>query len=127
LLAVIPFEGYDLVEITRADVNKSFGHVTIVATSDEPNAMLTAFTAGQELGMLTQKGDRYVGRFDLNGQQNNNVRVESSLGGCAQRAVPSETARPSAEKVLSGVRNAAPRRHQRAVYSSLRTAGKLDP
>jgi hypothetical protein len=88
VLAVIPFAGYDLVEITKADVNKNFGHVTIVATSDEPGAVLTAFTAGQELGVLTQKGDRYVGRFDLNGQQINNVEVHSSLGGCAQRAVP---------------------------------------
>src|SRR5918992_289931 len=88
VLAVIPFAGYDLVEITRADVNRNFGHVTIVATSDEPGAVLTAFTAGQELGVLTQKGDRYVGRFDLNGMQINNVEVHSSLGGCAQRAVP---------------------------------------
>lgn len=88
VLAVIPFAGYDLVEITNADVNKNFGHVTIVATSDEPGAVLTAFTAGQELGVLTQKGDRYVGRFELNGQQINNVVVHSSLGGCAQRAVP---------------------------------------
>jgi hypothetical protein len=88
VLAVIPFEGYDLVEIIKADVNKNFGHVTIVATSDEPNAVLTAFFGEQELGVLTQKGDRYVGRFDLNGQQINHVMVHSSAGGCAQRAVP---------------------------------------
>jgi hypothetical protein len=30
--------------------------------------------------VLTQKGDRYVGRFDLNGLQINNVEVHSSLG-----------------------------------------------
>jgi hypothetical protein len=88
VLAVIPFAGYDLVEITKADVNKNFGHVTIVATSDEPGAVLTAFAGGVELGVLEQKGDRYVGRFDLNGRQINNVEVHSSLGGCAQRAVP---------------------------------------
>ena len=88
VLPVIPFAGYDLVEITKADVDKNFNHVTIVATSDEPGAVLTAFAGGEELGVLTQKGDRYVGRFDLNGRQINNVEVHSSLGGCAQRAVP---------------------------------------
>jgi hypothetical protein len=88
VLAVIPFAGYDLVEITKADVNKNFGHVTIVATSDEPGAVLTAYFGDLLLGELTQKGDRYVGRFDLNGLQINNVEVHSSLGGCAQRAVP---------------------------------------
>ena len=88
VLPIVPFEGYDLVEITRAEVNRSFGRVSITATSDEPGAVLTAFTAGIELGQLEQKGDRYVGRFDLGGMQINNVEVHSSLGGCAQRAVP---------------------------------------
>lgn len=88
VIAVIPFEGYDLVEITKADVNKNFGHVTVVATSDEPGAVLTAFFGEQELGVLTQKGDRYVGRFELNGQPINNIEVHSSLGGCAQHALP---------------------------------------
>ena len=88
VLPIIPFAGYDLVEITRADVNRNFTKLTVVATSDEPGAVLTAFAGGVELGQLEQKGDRYVGRFDLNGQQINNVEVHSSLGGCAQRAVP---------------------------------------
>ena len=88
VLPIIPFAGYDLVEITRADVNRNFTKVTIVATSDEPDAVLTAFAGGVELGQLQLKGDRYVGRFDLNGQPINNVEVHSSLGGCAQRAVP---------------------------------------
>jgi hypothetical protein len=92
VLPIVPFAGYDLVEVTRADVNKNFDKVTIVATSDEPGAVLTAFTAGIELGQLEPKGDRYVGRFDLNGMQINNVEVHSSLGGCAQRAVPFGTA-----------------------------------
>jgi hypothetical protein len=35
-------------EASRADVNRNFGHVTIVA-SDEPGAVLTAFAGGQEL------------------------------------------------------------------------------
>jgi hypothetical protein len=90
VLAVIPAPGVDLVEVTKADVNKSFTKVTIQATSDEPGAILTAFSAGVELGVLEQKGDRYVGRFDLN-QPINNVEVVSSLGGCAQRAVPNGT------------------------------------
>ena len=42
--------------------------------------------------MLEPKGDRYVGRFELNGTPINNVEVHSSLGGCAQRAVPFGTA-----------------------------------
>jgi hypothetical protein len=88
VLPIIPFAGYDLVEITRADVNRSFTKLTVVATSDEPGAVLTAFAGGVELGQLEQKGDRYVGRFDLNGQPINNVEVHSSLGRCAQRAVP---------------------------------------
>jgi hypothetical protein len=88
VLPIIPFEGYDLVEILKADVNRSFGRVSIVATSDEPGAVLTAFAGGVELGQLEQKGDRYVGRFDLDGTPINNVEVHSSLGGCAQHAVP---------------------------------------
>ena len=86
-LAVIPRAGVDLVEVTRADVNKNFTRVSIQATSDEPGAVLTAFSGGLELGVLEQKGDRYVGRFEL-AQPINNVEVVSSLGGCAQRAVP---------------------------------------
>jgi hypothetical protein len=88
VLPIIPFAGYDLVEVTRADVNRNFSKVTITATSDEPGAVLTAFAGGVELGVLEQKGDRYVGRFELNGTPINNVEVHSSLGGCAQRAVP---------------------------------------
>jgi hypothetical protein len=88
VLPIIPFAGYDLVEVTRADVNRNFTKLTVVATSDEPGAVLTAFAGGVELGQLELKGDRYVGRFDLNGMQVNNVEVHSSLGGCAQRAVP---------------------------------------
>ena len=87
VLYVIPTDGVDLIEITKADVNKNFSKVTIVATSDEPGAVLTAFAGGVELGVLEQKGDRYVGRFELT-QPINNVEVISSLGGCAQRAVP---------------------------------------
>jgi len=86
-LVVIPVAGFDLVEVTKARVNKNFSSVTIEATSDEPGAVLTAFAGGIELGVLEQKGDRYVGRFDLT-QPINNVEVISSLGGCAQRAVP---------------------------------------
>jgi hypothetical protein len=88
VLPIVPFAGYDLVEITKADVNRSFTKLTVTATSDEPGAVLTAFAGGVELGPLTQKGDRYVGRFDLNGQPTNNVEVHSSLGGCAQHALP---------------------------------------
>jgi hypothetical protein len=88
VLPIIPFAGYDLVEVTRADVNRNFTKLTVTATSDEPGAVLTAFAGGVELGPLEPKGDRYVGRFDLNGQPINNVEVHSSLGGCAQRAVP---------------------------------------
>jgi hypothetical protein len=87
VLFVIPTAGVDLIEITKADVNKNFSKVSITATSDEPGAVLTAFSGGNELGVLEQKGDRYVGRFDLT-QPINNVEVVSSLGGCAQRAVP---------------------------------------
>ena len=88
VLPIIPFAGYDLVEVTRADVNRNFTKLTVVATTDEPGAVLTAFAGGVELGQLEPKGDRYVGRFDLNGTPINNVEVHSSLGGCAQRAVP---------------------------------------
>ena len=87
VLFVIPTAGVDLVEVTKADVNKNFSKVSITATSDEPGAVLTALAGGIELGVLEQKGDRYVGRFDLT-QPINNVEVVSSLGGCAQRAVP---------------------------------------
>ena len=87
-LPIVPFAGYDLVEITRAEVNRSFTKLTVVATSDEPGAVLTAVVAGVELGQLEQKGDRYVGRFTLDGTPINNVEVHSSLGGCAQRALP---------------------------------------
>jgi hypothetical protein len=87
VLFVIPAPGVDLVEVTRASVNKNFTRVSIEATSDEPGAVLTAFAGGVELGVLEQKGDRYVGRFELS-QPINNVEVVSSLGGCAQRAVP---------------------------------------
>jgi hypothetical protein len=87
VLYVIPRAGVDLVEVTKADVNRNFTKVTITATSDELGAILTAFAGGIELGVLEQKGDRYVGRFDLT-QPINNVEVMSSLGGCAQRAVP---------------------------------------
>ena len=88
VLPIVPFAGYDLVEITRADVNRSFTKLTVTATSDEPGAVLTAFVAGEPIGELEPKGDRYVGRFDLDGTPVNNVEVQSSLGGCAQRAVP---------------------------------------
>jgi hypothetical protein len=87
VLFVIPTAGVDLIEITKATVDKNFTKVTIVATSDEPGAVLTAFAAGIELGVLEQKGDRYVGRFDIS-QPVNNVEVRSNLGGCAQRALP---------------------------------------
>lgn len=62
MLPIVPFAGYDLVEITRAEIDRSFARVSITATSDEPGAVLTAFTAGIELGQLELKGDRYVGR-----------------------------------------------------------------
>lgn len=88
VLPIIPFAGYDLVDVTRADVNRNFTKLTVIATSDEPDAVLTAVVAGVELGQLEQKGDRYVGRFELNGTPVNNVEVHSSLGGCAQRALP---------------------------------------
>ena len=88
VLPIIPFAGYDLVEITRADVNRNFTRLTVVATSDEPGAVLTAFAGGVELGQLELKGDRYVGRFQLSGTPINNVEVHSSLGGCAQHALP---------------------------------------
>jgi hypothetical protein len=91
VLFVIPTAGVDLIEITRAEVNRSFTKVSITATSDEPGAILTAFSAGEELGVLEQKGDKYSGRFDLT-QPINNVEVISNLGGCAQRAVPNGTA-----------------------------------
>ena len=87
VLYVIPTAGVDLIEITKATVDRNFTKVTIVATSDEAGAVLTAFSGGVELGVLEQKGDRYVGRFALT-QPINNVEVMSSLGGCAQRAVP---------------------------------------
>ena len=87
VLFVIPTEGVDLIEITKATVDRNFTKVTIGATSDEPGAVLTAFSGGEELGVLEQKGDRYVGRFELT-QPINNVEVMSNLGGCAQRAVP---------------------------------------
>jgi hypothetical protein len=87
VLYVIPTPGVDLIEITKATVDRNFTKVTIIATSDEPGAVLTAFAGGIELGVLVQKGDRYVGRFDIS-QPVNNVEVMSSLGGCAQRAVP---------------------------------------
>ena len=87
VLYVIPAAGVDIIEITKAEVNKNFTKVSITATSDEPNAVLTAFANGVELGTLVQKGDRYTGRFDIT-QPINNVEVHSSLGGCAQRAVP---------------------------------------
>jgi hypothetical protein len=76
------------VEVTRAEVNRNFTKLTVSATSDEPGAVLTAFAGGVELGQLEQKGDRDIGRFELNGTPVNNVEVHSSLGGCAQRAVP---------------------------------------
>jgi hypothetical protein len=88
VLPIVPVAGYDLVEITRADVNRNFTKLTVVATSDEPGAVLTAFAGGVELGPLEPKGDRYVGRFNLDGSPINNVEVHSSLGGCAQRALP---------------------------------------
>lgn len=88
VLPIIPFAGYDLVEVVRADVNRNFTKLTVTATSDEPGAVLTAVSGGVELGQLEPKGDRYVGRFELNGTPINNVEVHSSLGGCAQRAVP---------------------------------------
>lgn len=92
VLEIVPFAGYDLVEITKADVNRSFTRLSVTATSDEPGAVLTAFVAGIELGQLEPKGDRYVGRFELDGTPVNNVEVHSSLGGCAQRALPFGTA-----------------------------------
>ena len=88
VLPIVPFAGYDLVEVTRADVNRNVTKLSVVATSDEPGAVLTAFAGGVELGQLEPKGDRYVGRFTLDGTPVNNVEVHSSLGGCAQRAVP---------------------------------------
>lgn len=91
VLFVIPTAGVDLIEITKADVNRSFTKASITATSDEPGAILTAFSGGVELGVLEQKGDKYVGRFDLT-QSINNVEVMSNRGGCAQRAVPNGTA-----------------------------------
>lgn len=88
VLFVIPQAGVDIVRITKAEVDKNFTRITIVATSDEPGAVLTAFAANNvELGVLEQKGDRYVGRFDLT-EPTNVVEVHSSLGGCAERAVP---------------------------------------
>jgi hypothetical protein len=36
VLPIIPFAGYDLVEVTRADVNRNFTKLTVAATSDEP-------------------------------------------------------------------------------------------
>ena len=61
--------------------------MTIVATSDEPGAILTAYANGVELGVLEQKGSRYVGRLELGGPINQ-VEVRSNLGGSAQRSVP---------------------------------------
>ncbi len=86
-LYVIPREGVDLIEITKATVDRNFTKVTVQATSDEEGAVLTAFANGIELGVLEPKGDRYVGRFTIS-QPVNNIEVVSSLGGCAQRAVP---------------------------------------
>jgi hypothetical protein len=88
VLAIIPREGVDLIEITKADVDRNFRHLTVIATSDEPGAVLTAYFGETVLGVLEPKGSRYTGRFDLNGLIVNNVTVKSDLGGCAQRAVP---------------------------------------
>ena len=83
-----PFAGYDLVEITRADVNRNFTKLTVVATSDEPGAVLTAFTAGVRARSAHAQGRPLPRLFDLNGTPINNVEVHRSLGDCAQRAVP---------------------------------------
>lgn len=87
VLYVIPTAGVDLIEVTKADVDRNFSRVSITATSDEPGAVLTAFGNGVELGVLQHRGGRYTGRFDLT-QPINSVEVRSNLGGCAQRAVP---------------------------------------
>ena len=110
VLPIVPFAGYDLVEITRAEVNRSFTKLTVTATSDEPGAVLTAFVAGVPLGELEPKGDRYVGRFDLDGTPVNNVEVQSSLGGCASAPCRSATTPCTAEDSWGGARTrCAPR------------------
>ena len=88
VLAVIPFEGYDLVEITRADVNPSFGHVTIVATSDGGRCSADRLHGGSGAGRAHAERRPLRGSVRPERQQINNVEVVSSLGGCAQRAVP---------------------------------------
>jgi hypothetical protein len=87
VLFVIPTAGVDLIEITKAAVDRNFSRISITATSDEPGAVLTAFGNNVEVGLLELHGGRYTGRFDLT-QPINNVEVRSNLGGCAQRAVP---------------------------------------
>ena len=88
VLYVIPTAGVDLIEITKADVDRNFSRISITATSDEPGAILTAFGSNNvELGVRELHGSRYTGRFDLT-QPINSVEVRSNLGGCAQRAVP---------------------------------------
>jgi hypothetical protein len=90
VLPIIPFAGYDLVEVTRAAVNGSFTKLTVEATSDEPGAVLTAFTAGVELGQLEQKGNRYVGRFEERRADQQRRGAQQPRRMCAARAAVRE-------------------------------------
>ena len=79
----MPTAETDLIEITKATMSKT-GTLTVVAISENPDAVLTAEFNGQPVPGESRDG-RFRGQLVLSQPTAGTVVVTSQLGGCAQR------------------------------------------
>jgi hypothetical protein len=88
-LTVSPQAATDTVLISRADYTASRRELRVQASSTNRSAVLKVYTADTNdlIGTLTMKGQgKYDGQFNWPANPQN-IRVRSSLGGVATRAV----------------------------------------
>jgi len=73
----------DLITVTKATMSRS-GKLTVTAVSDNPDAVLTATFAGQDVPGESIDG-KFRGQLQFSGPTSGEVEVRSDLGGCAKR------------------------------------------
>jgi hypothetical protein len=81
---VTPFDQFFLVKtVTKATMSKS-GKLTVTAVSDNPDAVLSATFAGQNVPGTSTDG-KFRGQLQFPGPTSGIVEVRSNLEGCAAR------------------------------------------
>jgi hypothetical protein len=82
-LHIVPTADTDLITVVKATLSKT-AKLTVVAESDNPNAILTAYRNDDQLGVLSNGR----GTFQLPFLTSGIVEVRSDLGGCGARSFP---------------------------------------